>query len=146
MALVSNIMAIVLQSLCARLAIASGRDLAQACRDAYPKPVAIALWFLAELAIVATALAEVIGTAIGLNLLLRASRVSSRKRRLVCLTNAGDSQSCCGTIRRSVKLRNDLMKAWGTQRGGSDHDRRYQTILEDQSRIYVTERIVRAIW
>lgn len=68
-ALVSNIMAIVLQSLCARLAIASGRDLAQACRDAYPKPVAIILWFLAELAIVATDLAEVIGTAIGLNLL-----------------------------------------------------------------------------
>jgi manganese transport protein len=68
-ALVSNIMAIVLQSLCARLAIASGRDLAQACRDAYPKPVAYPLWLLAELAIVATDLAEVIGTAIGLNLL-----------------------------------------------------------------------------
>ena len=68
-ALVSNIMAIVLQSLCARLAIASERDLAQACRDAYPRPVAITLWFLAELAIVATDLAEVIGTAIGLNLL-----------------------------------------------------------------------------
>ena len=44
-ALVSNIMAIVLQSLCARLAIASGRDLAQACRDAYPKPVALPLGF-----------------------------------------------------------------------------------------------------
>jgi manganese transport protein len=68
-ALVSNIMAIVLQSLCARLAIASGRDLAQACRDAYPKPVALLLWLGAELAIVATDLAEVIGTAIGLNLL-----------------------------------------------------------------------------
>ena len=68
-ALVSNIMAIVLQSLCARLAIASGRDLAQACRDAFPKPVAYPLWLLAELAIVATDLAEVIGTAIGLNLL-----------------------------------------------------------------------------
>src|SRR3954466_15026495 len=68
-ALVSNIMAIVLQSLCARLAIASGRDLAQACRDAYPRPVALILWFLAEFAICATDLAEVIGTAIGLNLL-----------------------------------------------------------------------------
>lgn len=68
-ALISNIMAIVLQSLCARLAIASGRDLAQACRDAYPKPVSFCLWILAELAIVATDLAEVIGTAIGLNLL-----------------------------------------------------------------------------
>jgi manganese transport protein len=68
-ALVSNIMAIVLQSLCARLAIASGRDLAQACRDAYPKPVAFVLWFMAEIAIIATDIAEVIGTAIGLNLL-----------------------------------------------------------------------------
>jgi manganese transport protein len=68
-ALVSNIMAIVLQSLCARLAIASGRDLAQACRDAFPRAVAYPLWALAELAIVATDIAEVIGTAIGLNLL-----------------------------------------------------------------------------
>ena len=68
-ALVSNIMAIVLQSLCARLAIASGRDLAQACRDAFPKPVALALWLLAEIAIIATDIAEVIGTAIGLNLI-----------------------------------------------------------------------------
>src|SRR5215216_4609630 len=68
-ALVSNIMAIVLQSLCARLAIASGRDLAQACRDAFPKPVALGLWFLAEVAIIATDIAEVIGTAIGLNLI-----------------------------------------------------------------------------
>jgi manganese transport protein len=68
-ALVSNIIAIVLQSLCARLAIGSGRDLAQACRDAFPRPVSLALWFLAELAIIATDIAEVIGTAIGLNLL-----------------------------------------------------------------------------
>jgi manganese transport protein len=68
-ALVSNIMAIVLQSLCARLAIASGRDLAQACRDAFPKPIAYGLWFLAEVAIIATDIAEVIGTAIGLNLI-----------------------------------------------------------------------------
>jgi manganese transport protein len=68
-ALVSNIIAIVLQSLCARLAIASGRDLAQACRDAFPRPVSFVLWMLAELAIIATDIAEVIGTAIGLNLL-----------------------------------------------------------------------------
>jgi len=68
-ALISNIMAILLQALCARLAIATGRDLAQACRDAYPRPVAWVLWALAELAICATDLAEVIGTAIGLNLL-----------------------------------------------------------------------------
>ncbi len=68
-ALVSNVMAIILQSLCARLAVATGRDLAQACRDAFPRSVAYPLWFLAEIAIVATDLAEVIGTAIGLNLL-----------------------------------------------------------------------------
>jgi manganese transport protein len=68
-ALLSNIMAIILQSLCARLAIASGRDLAQACRDAYPRPVSFMLWLFAEIAIIATDVAEVVGTAIGLNLL-----------------------------------------------------------------------------
>lgn len=68
-ALISNIMAIILQSLCARLAVGSGRDLAQACRDGYPRWVAWPLWLLAELAICATDLAEVIGTAIGLQLL-----------------------------------------------------------------------------
>lgn len=68
-ALISNLMAVVLQSLAARLAIASGRDLAQACRDAFPRAVAWPLWLLAELAIIATDIAEVIGTAIGLNLL-----------------------------------------------------------------------------
>jgi manganese transport protein len=68
-ALLSNMMAILLQSLCARLGIGAGRDLAQACRDGFPRPAAFALWLLAELAICATDLAEVIGTAIGLLLL-----------------------------------------------------------------------------
>jgi len=68
-ALLSNIMAIVLQALCARLGIGAGRDLAQACRDAYPRALSYPLWVLAEIAICATDLAEVIGTAIGLNLL-----------------------------------------------------------------------------
>jgi len=68
-ALLSNLMAIVLQALCIRLGIASRRDLAQACRDAFPRYVAVPLWALAEFAICATDLAEVIGTAIGLNLL-----------------------------------------------------------------------------
>jgi manganese transport protein len=68
-ALVSSLMAIVLQALCARLAVATGRDLAQACRDSYPPAVSFSLWVLAELAIAATDLAEVIGTAIALNLL-----------------------------------------------------------------------------
>ncbi len=68
-ALISNIMAILLQALALRLGIASGRDLAQACRDAFPAWASVPLWLLAEAAIVATDLAEVIGTAIGLNLL-----------------------------------------------------------------------------
>src|SRR6185312_8008707 len=68
-ALLSNLMAILLQALCARLGIASGRDLAQACRDAFPRYISWPLWVLAEVAICATDLAEVIGTAIGLNLL-----------------------------------------------------------------------------
>ncbi len=67
--MLSNLMAILLQALAARLGIASGRDLAQACRDAYPKPVGYVLWFACELAIIACDLAEVIGTAIALKLL-----------------------------------------------------------------------------
>src|SRR5690348_9285701 len=68
-ALLSNLMAILLQALCARLGIGAGRDLAQACRDAFSPIVSRPLWLLAEIAICATDLAEVIGTAIGLNLL-----------------------------------------------------------------------------
>ena len=68
-ALLSNLMAILLQALCARLGIGAGRDLAQACRDAFPRALSWPLWVLAEIAICATDLAEVIGTAIGLNLL-----------------------------------------------------------------------------
>jgi manganese transport protein len=67
--LLSNLMAILLQALAARLGIASGRDLAQACRDHYPRPVSFLLWVACELAIIACDLAEVIGTAIALNLL-----------------------------------------------------------------------------
>src|SRR6476620_7286056 len=68
-ALLSNLMAIVLQSLCTRLGVGAGRDLAQACRDSFPRWVSMPLWLSAEIAICATDLAEVIGTAIGLNLL-----------------------------------------------------------------------------
>jgi manganese transport protein len=67
--LLSNLMAILLQALCAKLGIVTGRDLAQACRDHYSKPVAIGLWVLCELAICACDLAEVIGSAIALKLL-----------------------------------------------------------------------------
>ncbi len=67
--LISNLMAILLQSLAARLGIATGRDLAQACRAHYSRPVNLALWALCEVAIIACDLAEVIGTAIALQLL-----------------------------------------------------------------------------
>jgi manganese transport protein len=67
--LLSNLMAIFLQTLCVRLGIASGRDLAQACRDQYSKPVAYVLWVLCEIAIIACDLAEVVGSAVALNLL-----------------------------------------------------------------------------
>src|SRR2546423_7807236 len=65
----SNLMAILLQTLSARLGIVTGRDLAQTCRDAYPRSVSHALWVLCEIAIAACDLAEVLGAAIGLNLL-----------------------------------------------------------------------------
>ena len=67
--LVSNLFAMLLQHLALKLGIASGRDLAQACRDYYSKPVSFVLWILSEIAIAATDLAEVIGSAIALNLL-----------------------------------------------------------------------------
>jgi len=67
--LLSNLMAIVLQGLSARLGIATGRDLAQACRDHFSRPVSLCLWVLCEIAIIACDLAEVIGTAIALKLL-----------------------------------------------------------------------------
>src|SRR5579863_3621387 len=67
--LASNLMAILLQSLAARLGIVTGRDLAQACRETYSRRTGIALWVFAEIAIAACDLAEVIGSAIALNLL-----------------------------------------------------------------------------
>ncbi|RYX84603.1 divalent metal cation transporter [bacterium] len=73
--LASNLCAIFLQTLCARLGIATGHDLAQACRAYYSKPVSFVLWVLAEVAIIACDLAEVIGSAIAINL-LTAGRIS----------------------------------------------------------------------
>ncbi len=67
--LMSNLMALLLQGLASRLGIVSGRDLAQACRESYPRPTVFALWLLTEIAIAATDLAEVIGTIIALKLL-----------------------------------------------------------------------------
>src|SRR2546422_8892531 len=67
--MISNLMAILLQGLAAKLGIVTGRDLAQACRDHFSRPTALALWVLCEVAIAACDLAEVIGSAIALNLL-----------------------------------------------------------------------------
>jgi manganese transport protein len=67
--LMSNLMAMLLQTLAARLGVATGKDLAQACRDWYPRPLVIPLWLLCEVAIIACDLAEVLGAAIGLKLL-----------------------------------------------------------------------------
>src|SRR5207302_6474176 len=65
----SNAMAVLLQTLSARLGIVSGRDLAQACRESYPRPICNALWVLCEIAIAACDVAEVLGAAIALKLL-----------------------------------------------------------------------------
>ncbi|MFN8607333.1 MAG: Nramp family divalent metal transporter [Vulcanimicrobiota bacterium] len=67
--LLSNLMAMFLQNLCVRMGVVARMDLAQACRDYYPRPAAIILWLLCEVAIIACDLAEVVGSAIGLNLL-----------------------------------------------------------------------------
>ena len=79
--LLSNLMAILLQALCARLGIATQRDLAQACHDHYSPAVSFALWIICELAICACDLAEVIGSAIALNLLFKIPLVLG-----VCIT------------------------------------------------------------
>jgi manganese transport protein len=82
--IISNLMAILLQALAARLGIASGRDLAQACRDHYSRKTTLGLWILCEIAIAACDLAEVLGAAIALNLLFGLPLIWG-----VCLT-AGD--------------------------------------------------------
>src|SRR5580704_1091026 len=69
--MLSNLMAILLQHLCIKLGVVTGRDLAQACRDHYSKPTVWLLWILCEVAIAACDLAEVIGSAIALQLLFR---------------------------------------------------------------------------
>src|SRR6266542_2614261 len=82
--MVSNFMAILLQHLCIKLGVATGRDLAQACRDHYSTPVVWFLWILCELAIAACDLAEVVGSAIALQLLFKIPLVWG------CLITASD--------------------------------------------------------
>ncbi len=82
--MISNFMAILLQHLCIKLGVATGRDLAQACRDHYSKPTSICLWILCEIAITACDLAEVVGSAIALQLLFGIALVWG------CLITAAD--------------------------------------------------------
>jgi manganese transport protein len=79
--LMSNLMAVLLQTLSARLGVVTGKDLAQACRDWYPRALTVPLWLMCEIAIVACDLAEVLGAAIGLKLLFHLPLVVG-----VCLT------------------------------------------------------------
>src|ERR1700757_2524289 len=67
--LLSNLMAMLLQALSAKLGIVTGRDLAQACRESYSRPVSLLLWVICEIAIAACDLAEVLGSAVALKLL-----------------------------------------------------------------------------
>src|SRR5437879_6966821 len=82
--MLSNLMAILLQSLCIKLGVATGRDLAQACRAHFSRPVTLLLWIAAEIAIAACDLAEVIGSAIGLQLLFGIPLIWG-----VCITAGG---------------------------------------------------------
>ncbi len=77
----SNLMAIVLQALCVRLGLVTGKDLAQLCRQSFSHPVNVALWFFAEIAIIACDLAEILGSALALNLLFHLPLVGG-----VCIT------------------------------------------------------------
>jgi manganese transport protein len=77
----SNLMAVLLQSLCVRLGVATGQDLAQVCRSAFSRPVSLFLWLLAEIAIIACDLAELLGSALALKLLFNIPLVAG-----VCIT------------------------------------------------------------
>ena len=94
--LISNLIAMLLQHLSVKLGIVTGRDLAQACRDAYSRPVVWVLWVLCEVAIAACDLAEVIGSAIGLQLLFGSSRWSPA-------ASSPASSTCCSSS--SCKIR-----------------------------------------
>jgi manganese transport protein len=111
--LVSNLMALLLQSLATRLGVVTGRDLAQACRESYPRRTAVGLWLLCEIAIAATDLAEVIGTVIALKLLFNLPY-------LVGLAIAGaDTLLLLALQRRGVRLLELLTLALVIVIGGS---------------------------
>jgi manganese transport protein len=96
--LMSNLMALLLQSLATRLGVVTGRDLAQACRESYPRATAVGLWVLCEVAIAATDLAEVIGTIIALKLLFNLPYLAG------LAVAAGDTLLLLALQRRGVRL------------------------------------------
>jgi manganese transport protein len=96
--LLSNLMALLLQSLATRLGVVAGQDLAQACRTSYPRPTVIVLWILTEIAIAATDLAEVIGTIIALKLLFGIPYLAG------LAIAAGDTFLLLALQRRGVRL------------------------------------------
>jgi manganese transport protein len=96
--LMSNLMALLLQSLATRLGVVTGQDLAQACRHGYPRRTAVGLWLLCEIAIAATDLAEVIGTVIALKLLFNLPYIWG------LLVAAGDTFLLLALQRRGVRL------------------------------------------
>jgi manganese transport protein len=96
--LMSNLMAILLQTLATRLGIVTGRDLAQACRESYPRPAAFVLWILSEIAIAACDLAEVIGTVIALKLLFHLPYLAG------VMVAAADTFLLLALQRRGVRL------------------------------------------
>jgi manganese transport protein len=96
--LMSNLMAVLLQSLATRLGVVTGRDLAQACRESYPRGAVVVLWLLTEIAIAATDLAEVIGTIIALKLLFGVPYLWG------LLIAAGDTFLLLALQRRGVRL------------------------------------------
>jgi manganese transport protein len=95
---VSNLMALLLQTLATRLGVATGRDLAQACRESYPRRTVVGLWILTEIAIAATDLAEVIGTIIALKLLFGLPYLGG------LAVAAGDTFLLLALQRRGVRL------------------------------------------
>jgi manganese transport protein len=94
----SNLMAVLLQTLATRLGVVTGQDLAQACRSAYPRRAVVLLWVLCEVAIAATDLAEVIGAVIALKLLFRIPYAFG------LLIAAGDTFLLLALQRRGVRL------------------------------------------
>ena len=110
--MISNFMAILLQHLCIKLGVATGRDLAQACRDHYPMPVVWFLWILCEIAIAACDLAEVVGSAIGLQLLFGIPLVWG------CVI------MCAGRAGRALPAKQGLPLHRGARRHPDRHHRR----------------------